>query len=141
MNYLYLADRENGRILCFFANNGTFHKEYRHPAIGTKIYSVAYAREKLYLVNGPIPFTNNPVRGFVLDIYSGNMLSMFEPKKHMDNPHNLRVTEDGSEIYVVELNNGKVYRFLQGITLLNATFYNDQDLFMIIKNSVILYLI
>jgi len=42
---------------------------------------------------------------------------MFEPKKNMDNPHNLHVTEDGSEIYVVELNNKKVYRFLQGITL------------------------
>jgi len=34
----------------------------------------------------------------------------------MDNPHNLHVTEDGSEIYVVELNNKKVYRFLQGTT-------------------------
>jgi len=58
-----------------------------------------------------------PVRGFVLDIYSGKILSIFEPKKNMDNPHNLHVTEDGSEIYVVELNNKKVYRFLQGITL------------------------
>ncbi|KYQ52011.1 Peptidyl-alpha-hydroxyglycine alpha-amidating lyase 1 [Trachymyrmex zeteki] len=121
LNYLYLADRENGRILCFFANNGTFHKEYRHPAIGTKIYSVAYAREKLYLVNGPDPFISNPasVRGFVLDIYSAKILSIFEPKKNMDNPHNLHVTEDGSEIYVVELNNKKVYRFLQGVNSSN----------------------
>ncbi|XP_039307566.1 peptidyl-alpha-hydroxyglycine alpha-amidating lyase 1 isoform X2 [Solenopsis invicta] len=117
LNFIYLADRENGRVLCFFANNGTFHKEYRHPAIGTKIYSVAYAQEKLYLINGPDPFINNPVpvRGFVLDIHSGKLLSMFEPKKNMDNPHNLHVTEDGSEIYVVELNNRKVYRFLQGV--------------------------
>ncbi|KYN08474.1 PREDICTED: peptidyl-alpha-hydroxyglycine alpha-amidating lyase 1-like [Cyphomyrmex costatus] len=121
LNYLYLADRENGRILCFFANNGTFHKKYRHPAIGTKIYSVAYAREKLYLVNGPDPFIRNPVpvRGFVLDIYSGKILSIFKPKKNMNNPHNLRVTEDGSEIYVVELNNKKVYRFLQEINSSN----------------------
>ncbi|XP_024871261.1 peptidyl-alpha-hydroxyglycine alpha-amidating lyase 1-like [Temnothorax curvispinosus] len=117
LNYIYLADRENGRILCFFANNGTFHKEYRHPAIGTKIYSVAYAREKLYLVNGPDPFISNPapVRGFVLDIYSEKILSMFEPNKNMDNPHSLTVTEDGSEIYVAELNNKKVYRFLQEV--------------------------
>lgn len=116
LNYIYVADRENGRILCFFASNGTFHKEYRHPAIGTKIYSVAYAREKLYLVNGPDPYTNNPVtvQGFVLDIYSGKILSMFGPKKGMNNPHDLYVTESGSEIYVVELNSQVIYRFLQG---------------------------
>ncbi|KAL0134562.1 hypothetical protein PUN28_001391 [Cardiocondyla obscurior] len=117
LNYIYLADRENGRILCFFANNGTFHKEYSHPAIGSKIYSVAYAQEKLYLINGPDPFVNNPapVRGFVLDIYSKKILSTFEPNKSMDQPHSLTVTEDGSEIYVVELNNKKVYRFLQAV--------------------------
>lgn len=135
LNYIYLADRENGRILCFFANNGTFHKEYRHPAIGTKIYSVSYAREKLYLINGPDPFINNPVpvRGFILDIYSGKILSMFEPKKGMNNPHDLYVTEDGSEIYAVELNIKKIYKFLQGTALW----------FILIKiyNSDILYLI
>lgn len=133
LNYIYLADRENGRILCFFANNGTFHKEYRHPAIGTKIYSVSYAREKLYLVNGPDPFISNavPVRGFVLDIYSGKILSMFEPKEGMNNPHDLYVTEDGSEIYAVELNIKKVYRFLRGTTLLNVMFYINQVMFYI----------
>ncbi|XP_011879380.1 PREDICTED: peptidyl-alpha-hydroxyglycine alpha-amidating lyase 1 [Vollenhovia emeryi] len=117
LNYIYLADRENGRVLCFFANNGTFHKEYSHPDIGTKIYSVAYAREKLYLINGPDPFISNPapVRGFVLDIHSGKVLSMFQPNRTMDNPHDLAVTEDGSEIYAVELNNRKIYRFLRGV--------------------------
>lgn len=120
LNYIYVADRENGRVSCFFANNGTFHKEYRHPAIGTQIYSVAYAREKLYLVNGLDPYNlinPVPVRGFVLDIYSGKLLSTFAPKGNMDKPHDLYVTEDGSEIYVVELNNHKIYRFLQGIIL------------------------
>ncbi|KAM0725696.1 Peptidyl-alpha-hydroxyglycine alpha-amidating lyase 1 [Formica fusca] len=118
LNYIYVADRENGRVLCFFASNGTFHKEYRHSAIGTQIYSVGYAREKLYLVNGLNPYNPyNPVsvRGFVLDIYSGKILSMFAPKGNMDKPHDLHVTEDGSEIYVVELNNHKIYRFLQGV--------------------------
>lgn len=116
LNYIYVADRENGRIMCFSANNGTFHKEYRHPNIGTKIYSVAYAREKLYLVNGPDLFTQHPVpvQSFVLDIYTGKILSIFGPNGKMNNPHDLYVTEDGAEIYVVELNNHKVYKFLQG---------------------------
>lgn len=46
------------------------------------------------------------------------MLSMFGPKGNMNNPHDLYVTEDGSEIYVVELNNHNIFRFLQGMTLL-----------------------
>lgn len=117
LNYIFVADRENGRVLCFFASNGTFHKEYRHRAIGTKVYSVAYAREQLYLVNGPDPVNSVPVRGFVLDIYSGNIVSIFAPKDKMDNPHDLYVSEDASEIYVVELNNHAIYRFLQGIIL------------------------
>ncbi|XP_012217626.2 peptidyl-alpha-hydroxyglycine alpha-amidating lyase 1 [Linepithema humile] len=127
LNYIYVADRENGRILCFFASNGTFHKEYRHPAIGTKIYSVAYAREKLYLVNGPDPYTNNPVtvQGFALDIYSGKMLSMFGPKKGMNNPHDLYVTENGSEIYVVELNSQVIYRFLQDVN--DSMYFEDSQ--------------
>lgn len=52
-NLIFVADRENGRVVSFHTSNGTFHKEYRHPAIGTKVYSVAYAKERLYLVNGP----------------------------------------------------------------------------------------
>jgi len=125
LNYIYVADRENGRISCFLASNGTFYKEYTHPAIGMKIYSVAYAREKLYLVNGPDQFTVNsiPVRGFVLDIYSGKLLSTFGPEEAMSNPHDLYVTEDASEIYVVELNNHKIYRFLQG-TLSRVIFFS-----------------
>lgn len=131
LNYIYVADRENGRVLCFFASNGTFHKEYRHSAIGTQIYSVSYARERLYLVNGMDlynPIKPAPVRGFVLDIYSGKILSMFAPKGNMNKPHDLYVTEDGSEIYVVELNNHKIYRFLEGTILLNIIFHKKNSL-------------
>lgn len=139
LNYIFVADRENGRVLCFFASNGTFHKEYKHSVIGTKIYSVAYAREKLYLVNGPDPVTFHPVpvRGFVLDIYSGKITSMFAPKDKMNNPHDLYVTEDASEIYVVELNNHVIYRFLQGS--INKTLYILQNNFYInISSSLFL---
>ncbi|CAK9830898.1 Peptidyl-alpha-hydroxyglycine alpha-amidating lyase 1 [Anthophora retusa] len=114
-NVIFVADRENGRILSFYASNGTFHKEYKHPAIGARIYSVAYAKERLYLVNGPDSNTNNNVhiRGFVLDVNSGNILSQFGPDHDMYMPHDIAVTETGSEIYVVELNINVAYKFLQ----------------------------
>ncbi|XP_076658019.1 peptidyl-alpha-hydroxyglycine alpha-amidating lyase 1 [Halictus rubicundus] len=110
-NLIFVADRENGRVLSFSANNGTFQKEYSHPIIGTKIYSVAYAKEKLYLINGPAPNYEVHVKGFVVDMHTGELLSQFGPSHDMDRPHDIAVTDDGSEIYVVELNNQTMYRF------------------------------
>ncbi|CAL7946131.1 unnamed protein product [Xylocopa violacea] len=118
LNLIFVADRENGRVLSFFANNGDFHKEYKHPTIGTRIYSVAYAKERLYLINGPPdPNANYYIhtRGFVLDVNSGDILSQFGPAHDMDWPHDIAVTETGSEIYVVELNIQTAYKFSQNI--------------------------
>lgn len=116
-NYLYVADRENGRALCFLANTTEFHKEYKSPRVGTKVYSVAYAKSRLYLVNGPDQINPNEqahVHGFVVDIDTGNVLSEFGPGQDMDQPHDIAVTKDGREIYVVELNSHRIYKFLQG---------------------------
>ena len=113
MNLLFVADRENGRVVSFFANNGTFYKEYKDfKRIGPFIYSVAYAKGRLYLINNPSDY-NIHVQGFVLDINSGNILFTFRPGQDMDRPHDIAVSEDGSEIYVVELNKNTVYKFLQ----------------------------
>lgn len=38
-----VADRENGRVLCFDWNNGTFVFHISSPQIGSLIYSVAYS--------------------------------------------------------------------------------------------------
>ncbi|XP_006571394.1 peptidyl-alpha-hydroxyglycine alpha-amidating lyase 1 isoform X2 [Apis mellifera] len=115
LNLLFLADRENGRVLSFFATNGTFHKEYKHSIIGERIYSVAYARERLYLVNGPDPNYKIRIRGFILDVNSGNITSQFGPRQDMNRPHDIAVSENGSEIYVVELNLRTAYQFFQDI--------------------------
>ncbi|KAL2742541.1 peptidyl-alpha-hydroxyglycine alpha-amidating lyase 1-like isoform X1 [Vespula maculifrons] len=117
LNYIFVADRENGRVSCFFASNGTFHKEYAHPSIGTKIYSVAYAQERIYLINGPDLFENNVhIRGFIVDINSGNVLSQFAPTEKLSRPHDIAVSKDGSEIYIVDLDTSKIYKFLQKST-------------------------
>ncbi|KAK2582671.1 hypothetical protein KPH14_004948 [Odynerus spinipes] len=117
-DYIFVADRENGRVSCFFASNGTFHKQYKYSRIGTKIYSVAYAQGKIYLINGPDSFANEPVHisGFIIDINSGNILSQFAPQEKLSRPHDIAVSEDGSEIYIVDLDTAKIYRFLQKST-------------------------
>lgn len=42
LNLLCVADRENGRVLCFYAHNGTFHSQYHSPIIGNRLFGVAY---------------------------------------------------------------------------------------------------
>lgn len=115
-NYIYVADREHGRILCYSSQNGSFYREYKNIAIGTRIYSIAYARERIYLVNGAAPYTSGKfhVRGFAIDIHSGNIVSQFGPNEDMIAPHDIAVAADASEIYVPELDKPIIYRFLQG---------------------------
>ncbi|XP_050584556.1 peptidyl-alpha-hydroxyglycine alpha-amidating lyase 1-like isoform X3 [Bombus affinis] len=116
LNLLFVADRENGRIVSFYATNGTFHKEYKnHTIIGALIYSVAYAKGRLYLINGRNSYYAAHVRGSVLDVYSGDILLQFGPGQDMDSPHDIAVSQDGSEIYVVELNKNIAYKFSQMI--------------------------
>lgn len=82
--------------------------------MGGAIYSIAYANDRLYLVNGNPFFSNTHVRGFVLDINTGEILSQFAPPDDMNNPHDIAVTPDEGQIYVVELNTHRIYRFNQG---------------------------
>lgn len=116
LGYVFVADRENARIVCNFANNGTFHKEYKSPLLGGAIYSIAYANNRLYVVNGNRFFGSQHIRGYVLHVDSGEVLSQFAPWMDMENPHDIAVTSDEREIYVVELNSHKIYKFNQGNT-------------------------
>ncbi|XP_015112717.1 peptidyl-alpha-hydroxyglycine alpha-amidating lyase 1 [Diachasma alloeum] len=116
LGFLYVADRENGRILCFHAQNESFHREYRHPAVGSRVYSVAYAKGRIYTVNGNDYLQSFHVRGYSLDVNSGDVVSQFGPGEDMKAPHDLAVSRDGREIYVVELDSHDVYRFLQAGT-------------------------
>lgn len=111
---IFVADRENARIVCNFLNNGTFYKEYKNPILGAAIYSIAYANDRLYVINGNRYSERNHIRGFVLDIHTEEILSQFAPHFDMNSPHDIAVTPDEREIYVVELNVHKIYKFYQG---------------------------
>ncbi|KAI9578873.1 peptidyl-alpha-hydroxyglycine alpha-amidating lyase 1 [Glossina fuscipes] len=116
------ADRENGRIQCFFWSNGTFHSQYHSLLIGDRLFSLAYTPIKggqLLVVNGPNaelgthPEHYNEVRGYVLDIKSKKILSKFGPNDlQFSNPHDLAVTSNGLEVYVAELNPMRLHKFL-----------------------------
>lgn len=110
-----VADRENGRIQCFHAVNGTFVSQFHSPVMGNRLYSVAYSPingGQLYVVNGR-EYPARPIRGFVIDITTRKILSQFGPNnKDFANPHDIAVTVDGKQIYVVELDPYKVHKFI-----------------------------
>lgn len=39
---LCVADRENGRIQCFYWSNGKFHSQYHSPLMGDRLFSLDY---------------------------------------------------------------------------------------------------
>lgn len=98
-----VADRENGRVQCFYTQNGTFHSQYHSGIIGDRLFSVAYAPingGQLYVVNGPQDQTRyHEVLGFVIDMKTESVISKFDLNgKPLENPHDIIVTDDGHEV-------------------------------------------
>ena len=91
-----VADRENGRVQCFFSSNCTFHSQYHSPIIGDRMFSVSYASGKLFVINGPEVSNAHAVGGFAIDMNSGAVVEKFGS---FSNPHDLAVLADASEVY------------------------------------------
>uniref|UniRef100_A0A0K8W666 Peptidyl-alpha-hydroxyglycine alpha-amidating lyase 1 n=3 Tax=Bactrocera latifrons TaxID=174628 RepID=A0A0K8W666_BACLA len=116
------ADRENGRVQCFYWTNGTFHSQYHSQIIGDRLFSMDYTPVEggqLVVVNGPIgelgirSLPYNEVRGYVINMRTKQVISKFGPNDmQFSNPHDVAVTKDGNEIYVAELNPMRVHKFL-----------------------------
>lgn len=136
-NIICAADRENGRIQCFTALNGTFVGQFHSQVIGDRLFSMAYSpanNGQFFIVNGP---SHSPVAGYVMDYRSKTVLSRFGAKDFLfSNPHDIAVTEDAGEVYVVELDPYRVYKFVKktdgrgsGIPVKpTATSVDDKDL-------------
>jgi hypothetical protein len=103
-NLICVADRENGRVLCF-DTDGNAKKEIQPEGFGSRIFGISYAKEQLYAVSGPEfnPFAPKPV-GYILDIESGGIDGTFQVPDGLKNPHDVAVSSDASTIYIIELN-------------------------------------
>lgn len=113
-NLLCVADREQGRIQCFDATDGTFKAMYDNPAIGSRLFSVKYNQLDgglFYVINGLNP--EQPINGFVLSMTSREIVGRFnnDGVDAFRNPHELAVSDDGEYIYVAELQPTKVHKF------------------------------
>lgn len=115
---LCVADRENGRILCFNCHNGSFIVQFASFEMGSRIFSVAYSPAQgglLFVVNGPEFIGGGLVSGFVISLVSKQLIEAFSPNgQGFSSPHDVAVNTDGNQVYVVELGSSKVWKFVKG---------------------------
>ncbi|VVC24940.1 Hypothetical protein CINCED_3A005809 [Cinara cedri] len=114
-----VADRENGRVVCFNMNNGTFVFEI-NPQLFQRIFSVAYtpvAGGLFYVLNDRNADVNtipeSLAQGFVINATTLEVIGRFHPgDNEFVRPHDMAVSPDGSSVYVVELIRSHVRKFV-----------------------------
>ncbi|XP_043769652.1 peptidyl-glycine alpha-amidating monooxygenase isoform X17 [Cervus elaphus] len=112
LGQLCVADRENGRIQCFKTDTKEFVREIKHPSFGRNVFAISYIPGLLFAVNGKPYFEDQePVRGFVMNFSSGEIIDVFKPvRKHFDMPHDIAASEDGT-MYVGDAHANTVWKF------------------------------
>ena len=78
----------------------------------------AYLLGNLYAIGGPENFafvTGKKTQGYIVDIDSGNVKNSFNvADEGFKMPHDVAVTNDGSFVYVVEINPFKIWKLSTG---------------------------
>ncbi|KAM9338178.1 peptidyl-glycine alpha-amidating monooxygenase B [Symphorus nematophorus] len=109
-----VADRENGRIQCFIAETGEFVKEIKKEEFGGEVFAITYSpvgEGLIFAVNGDSPYRSSPLRGFVINYSTKDILDTFYPeKKEFKMPHDIVETKDGS-VFVGDAGSKSVFKF------------------------------
>ncbi|GFY63671.1 peptidyl-alpha-hydroxyglycine alpha-amidating lyase 1 [Trichonephila inaurata madagascariensis] len=117
-----VADRENGRVLCYAtgmdgSEPGTPLASIENQGLG-RVFAIDARGKQLFLVNGPDLWQNSQSvssdHGLVLDIESGLPMTLWGPDKGFRLPHDLAVSPDGKYVYVSEIDLSapkRVYKF------------------------------
>ncbi|XP_039635335.1 peptidyl-glycine alpha-amidating monooxygenase isoform X3 [Perca fluviatilis] len=109
-----VADRENGRIQCFIAKTGVFVKEIKKEEFAGEVFAITYSPVGdglIFAVNGESPYRSAPLRGFVIDYSTTDILDTFNPeKKEFKMPHDIVETSDGI-VFVGDAGSKSVFKF------------------------------
>ncbi|XP_053267124.1 peptidyl-glycine alpha-amidating monooxygenase [Pleuronectes platessa] len=109
-----VADRENGRIQCFIAETGEFVKEIKKEEFGGEVFAISYSPAGdglIFAVNGQSPYRSAPLRGFVINYSTKDILDTFSPKtEEFMMPHDIVETRDGS-VFVGDAGSKSVFKF------------------------------
>jgi DNA-binding beta-propeller fold protein YncE len=115
LDLVCVADRENGRIVCFDTGNdeGTVKVIFDHPLMKT-VYAIGYDANKhrLYAVSGKSGKT--PALGFTFSIHPelfGQLIATWEPNDKFGDPHDLAVSVNGRSLFVGEISPNRIDSF------------------------------
>ncbi|CAL4061158.1 unnamed protein product, partial [Meganyctiphanes norvegica] len=110
-----VADRENGRVQCFTVDTGKFTRQFQFDGWGGRLFAVSYTPAmggKLFAVNGPQYIGQMTVQAFEVDFSSGQLIGSFSPDNQgLSNPHDIIVSADGVDVYIVEIGPNKLWKF------------------------------
>ncbi|XP_065060202.1 LOW QUALITY PROTEIN: peptidylglycine alpha-amidating monooxygenase-like [Rhopilema esculentum] len=98
---LYVADRENGRVLVFGALSGKLLRVIS-DGFGDTVYAISFKDGNLHGASGP----RSP-RGFTYDV-KNNQLALWA---EFSRPHDLAVSKNGHEIFVGEIGPNRLWKF------------------------------
>ncbi|XP_071844434.1 uncharacterized protein [Apostichopus japonicus] len=125
--WVCVADRENARIQCFNAHNGTFAKEFSSPEFGREVFAIAYSpvEDVLYAVNGPrLHRSDVSTSGFTFDLDSGEILDKWTPDpEHFGVLHDIAVSPKEDSVFVADIETNRVWRFEKSSDMLSNMIY------------------
>nr|XP_020456709.1 peptidyl-glycine alpha-amidating monooxygenase isoform X2 [Monopterus albus] len=110
-----VADRENGRIQCFIAETGEFVKEIKKEEFRGEVFAITYSPAGgdglIFAVNGESPYHSAPLRGFVINYSTKDILDTFSPNTEaFKMPHDIVETNNGS-VFVADVGSKSVFKF------------------------------
>lgn len=125
--WICVADRENARIQCFVASDGTFAAEFASAEFGREVFAIAYnpIEDVLYAVNGPrLHRADVPTAGFTIDLDSGEILDSWTPSpEHFGVLHDIAVSQEDGTVFVADIEMNRVWRFEKDSDVLNNMIY------------------
>jgi len=113
---LYVADRENQRVLVFNSNDGTFVSHIRKGTFKGAVYAIAFARlpdvgAVLHVINGPVMGKFVKISGYTYSLEKSAIISKWAPNKGFHYPHDIAVTKDNRHAFVSEIGPNKIWKF------------------------------
>jgi len=115
-NLLYVADRENGRVLVFDSVTGVYKNVIRAPNEGA-IYTVRYRKDEgglVYFVTGRRGDVTTGM-GYTYSVKDGTFVHWSIPGG-FSLAHAMAVSRDNQEVFVVEIHPDRAWKFLKHTT-------------------------
>ncbi|XP_074603914.1 peptidyl-glycine alpha-amidating monooxygenase-like isoform X2 [Brevipalpus obovatus] len=110
-----VADREHKRVSCFKFPNGEYQFAIQHSDFQGPVYSISYSSRCggiLYAITGKNFVFQTPMKGFVFNLTTQELLDSFAPpNESFSNPHDIVASENCQEVYVVEIGPNSLWKF------------------------------